>query len=116
MNPPLDESFTGTGTSADPIIATYAYEFAEADAATLSLLDLDATKEVTCYMSANNINNGLVSTSADLLTVSELIATSVVINPLPNTPANEDTSSADNIMGNKALLALAAVFSFMAIY
>ena len=116
MNPPLDESFAGAGTTGDPIIASYAFEFTESDATNLGLVDIDATKEVTCYMTANNIDNSLISAGTDLTGISQLTATSVVINALPNTPANENTSSADNIMGMKAVLALAALFSFMAIY
>ena len=116
-NAVIDRSATGAGTSGDPYVYTYAYEFSDAEFNEDYLPDLSADKEITCYMSSNIIDYSVVS-GTDLDTVSEVAPPVTVAfqTASPTNPANNDTSSAKDLVGLRSMLALLAWFNFMALH
>ena len=110
----LDTAESGSATAADPGVISYAFEFPEADATTLMLPDLTENKEVTCYMSSQPLIAGLISGGDDLTTFAELTAVTVPI--ISTSDDDDDTSGAMELVANKTVLSLLAIFGFMNIF
>ena len=111
----LDTAESGAATTADPGVISYAFEFPESDATTMMLPDLTENKEVTCYMTSQPIAAGIISGGDDLTTIAELTAVTVPIISTSDDD-NNDTSGAMELVANKAVLSLLAIFGFMNIF
>jgi len=121
IDPMLSPTISGSGTSADPTIASYAFEFTEAQVNSQNLPDVSSDKEVTCYMNSELIDSGDINENLDLTTYANYAPITAQIqsaggNSGGNNSPDDNTSGAINMIGNRAIIALMAIFGFMIIY
>ena len=118
ITPLLDESKSGTATTGDPAIISYAVEVDSSFATTYNLPDITVEQQISCYMTAINMHTSSVQQTDNLNTKAELELISEVSTPAASddSPANQDTSNAMILMGHKTILALMAMLGFMTLY
>jgi len=113
MTPRLDPTSSGSGTSADPTMYSYAFEFTEAEVTSNNLPDLSSDKELTCYMNSVLIDGRDVDESLDITTYASFAPITAQIQTADD---DNNTSDAINLIGTKTILAVMTLFGFMTIY
>ena len=116
MAPRLGPTSSGSGTSADPTMYSYAFEFTEAEVTANNLPDLSSDKELTCYMNSVLIDSTQITENLDITTYAPFAPITAQIQTVSDDPAGDNTSGAINLLGNRAILTLVALFGLMTFY
>ena len=115
MTPRLDPTSSGSGTSADPGIYSYSFEFTEAEVTSMNLPDFSSGKQLTCYLNAALIPINDIDPSLDVTTYAPFSPIIAQLQTDDDNSGGDNTSGAINMIGNKATLALLTLLGFMTI-
>ena len=118
LSPFLDENVSGSATSVDPTVITYAYEFDDTQVTTYSLPDITTEQQISCYMTAVNMHTSSIQQGSDDLQSKSEVELISQTNTVAggSSPADQNTSGAADLIGNKTVITLIAMIGFMAMY